>query len=163
MPIEARLWLWRVDSAQDASTTMHGWGEARLVVRALRGQKMRSLDDLWDEFAAALQFPYYFGENWAAFDECIKDLGWLPSEAGYAIVVGQPQLVLDQSAADFSVLVRVLTEAVAEWAAPVALGEWWDRPPVPFNVILAAGVSELDDVQARWGAAGGGARLDQLS
>jgi hypothetical protein len=34
------------------------------------------------EFAASFQFPYYFGENWPAFDECINDLSWLHHAAG---------------------------------------------------------------------------------
>ena len=36
---------------------------SELAVRVVRGHKMRRLPDLYDEFAAALQFPNYFGEN----------------------------------------------------------------------------------------------------
>jgi len=31
---------------------------------------------------------------------------------------------------------RVMTEAARTWAEPVQAGEWWDRPPVPFTVLL---------------------------
>ena len=44
---------------------------SELAIRVVRGNKMRRLDDLYNEFAAAFQFPDYFGENWAAFDECL--------------------------------------------------------------------------------------------
>lgn len=30
-------------------------------------------------FFAAMQFPYYFGYNGNAFDECLTDLDWLPA------------------------------------------------------------------------------------
>jgi len=43
-----------------------GCHEADLAVRLVRGHKSRAVDGLFDEFAAALQFPYYFGANWAA-------------------------------------------------------------------------------------------------
>jgi hypothetical protein len=148
------MWLWQIESAQDASTAMYGWREARLVVRTVRGHKMRTIAGLDDEFAAALQFPWYFGENWPAFEDCITDLAELPAEAGYAVVVTDPLLVLEENPADFAVLVRVLTRAVAKWAAPVEAGEWWDRPPVPFNVVLAATPAELDSVRERWAKAG---------
>jgi hypothetical protein len=82
VPTEPRLWLWQISSAKEAYTAIARWREARLVVRTVRGRKMRRLPELNDEFAAAIQFPWYFGANWAAFDECVKDLAWLPAEAG---------------------------------------------------------------------------------
>jgi hypothetical protein len=154
MPTEPRMWLWEIESVQDATTAMFGWRDARLVVRTVRGHKMRHVASLYDEFAAALQFPWYFGENWAAFDECIKDLAWLPPEAGYVIVLTDPLLVLEEGPADFTMFVRLLSEAVEEWATPVQAGEWWDRPPVPFNVVLAANETEVADVRERWTKAG---------
>ena len=54
------------------------------AVRWVRGHKMRRLADLYDEFAAALQFPDYFGENWDALEECLTDLDWI-SAAGYVL------------------------------------------------------------------------------
>jgi hypothetical protein len=48
-----------------------------LISRFGRGRKMADRHGLFDEIAAVLQFPSYFGENWDAFDECIGDLGGL--------------------------------------------------------------------------------------
>jgi hypothetical protein len=111
---------------------------------------MRSAARLDDEFSAALQFPSYFGENWAAFDECLADLGWLPPEAGYVVVMTEPLLVLDDSPADFDVLVRTLTSVIEQWATPIEAGEWWDRPAVPFNVVLATDPASAEPVRERW-------------
>ena len=43
----------------------------------LRGKRCYTEDDFLREVSASFQFPYYFGENWPAFDECIQDLDWL--------------------------------------------------------------------------------------
>jgi hypothetical protein len=115
---------------------------------------MRSVVQVYDEFAAALQFPEYFGENWAAFDECLTDLEWLPPEAGYVVVFTDPLLVLDESPDDFRVLVRTLTSVIQHWAAPIEAGEWWDRDGVPFNVVLAADTASASAVRDKWAAAG---------
>ena len=37
-------------------------------------EEFRSVAAVFDEFAAAFQFPYYFGRNKDAFDECMRDL-----------------------------------------------------------------------------------------
>jgi hypothetical protein len=36
--------------------------------------------------AKAFRFPDYFGENWDALDECLRDLDWLPAP-GYVFFV----------------------------------------------------------------------------
>src|SRR5437868_567642 len=63
------------------------------AVRWLRGKHMPTVEHMFNEFAAALQFPYYFGENWAAFDECLADLAWLPA-TGYLITVFDSEYLL---------------------------------------------------------------------
>jgi hypothetical protein len=123
------------------------------------GGKMRALQGLFDEFAAALQFPWYFGENFDAFSECIADLGWLPPQEGYVIVVTGPGEVLAEAGSgELSRLVGVLTQACREWARPVEDGQWWDRPAVPFHVVLQCATGESATVTQRWASAGGSVR-----
>lgn len=132
------------------------WQEAGLTVRAVRGAKMRTLPALFDEFSAALQFPYYFGKNWAAFEDCISDLDWLPRESGIVVVVYDgDQVLTDADSHELPTLVRALDSARNEFAAPVRDGEWWDRGPIPFHVVLQGG-----DL-SRWRRAGVGARGDR--
>jgi len=61
----------------DMAFQLRGGYIAKFITVRLRGSKMKDYQGLYNEFGAALQFPYYFGENWNAFDECIKDLSWL--------------------------------------------------------------------------------------
>ena len=46
--------------------------EAGEVVREIRG--WASEEDLFRALASALQFPDYFGHNWDAFDECLREV-----------------------------------------------------------------------------------------
>lgn len=123
------------------------------MVRLVRGRKMRSWQGLFDEVAAALRFPQYFGENVDALADCITDLDWLPRQAGYVVVVDDPGEVLaDAEPAALRRLVALLRNAAARWAEPVEQGEWWDRPAVPFHVVLH--VSGNASETQRWSDAG---------
>lgn len=57
-----------------------GWRVYRLDGRAI-GSKA----DLFNQAAAELHFPSYFGYNWDAFEECLNDLAWEP--AGPALLL----------------------------------------------------------------------------
>lgn len=133
-----RFWVHQA-GADSGGQEARRWANHGLTVRMLRGHKMRSEGALIDEVGAALQFPLYFGENWDALDECIADVEWLPARLGYVMYVLRAREVLADEARDsLGVLVRVLETANNEWATEVALGEPWDRPAMPFRVVLQA-------------------------
>lgn len=52
-------------------------GHSNSYVSYLRGKRCVDEASFFQEISASFQFPCYFGENWAAFDECICDLEWL--------------------------------------------------------------------------------------
>jgi len=56
---------------------------------------MTKVDALDNECSAVLQFPWYFGENWPAFDECIRDLSWLPADV-YTLIITDSLAVLSE-------------------------------------------------------------------
>lgn len=137
------------------SAAVTGWRQAGLTARVVRGRKMRTIRGLMDEFAAALQFPLYFGENEDAFDECIRELEGLAPAAGFVVTITDPDKVLrDDSDDALRWLVRSLAHAAEEWGRPVDLGEWWDRPAVPFHVVLAGESSTLETAERHWAKAG---------
>lgn len=132
------------------------WTSAGLMVRVVRGRKMRTSEALFDEFAAALQFPIYFGENWNAFNECIsepEDGTWDPG-AGYVVVITEPHEVMADEECDFRLLADSLNWAAEALGVPIERGAWWDRPAVPFHVVLAGDNQSLELASRRWANAG---------
>ncbi|MBT0993545.1 barstar family protein [Cellulomonas sp. DKR-3] len=110
---------------------------------------------LFDEVSAALQFPYYFGENWPAFDECLADMDWLPLQVGIVVtVLDAVEVLSDEPSAELGTLARTIAHASETYAEPIASGEWWDRPALPFHVVLQAREDQEGLVRARWGASG---------
>jgi hypothetical protein len=112
------------------------------VVRIIRGAKSRTTAAFFDEVGAALQFPYYFGDNWAAFDECITDMDWLPGH-GYLLVVNDAQLLFSDEQDDpIDTLVEILKGAAEAWQ-----GSGGDDA-VAFKVLLQT-ASAADDEALR--------------
>ncbi|WP_446216274.1 barstar family protein [Micromonospora sp. IBHARD004] len=104
----------------------------RFVVARLDGTRMTDAGHAFYEFSDALLFPGYFGWNWDALSDCLRDLNWLPAD-GYLIVVENAPRLLSSSAEDQHTLFRILSRAVHHWANP--LGQP-DGKGVPFKVLL---------------------------
>ncbi|PXX66436.1 barstar (barnase inhibitor) [Nocardia tenerifensis] len=118
------------------------------VVRELRGTKMRTVARLFDEVASALQFPYYFGENKDAFDECLRDLDdFVGDGTGYVVVVRDSVYLLADEPAERD----WLAEAMRDCA------DYWARKGVPFRVVLQGESTGLHEVSLDL-ADGGGVR-----
>ena len=115
---------------------------------------MRTDGQLFDEFAAALQFPYYFGENWAAFTKCLAEPASLDPGMGYVTVITSPDQVLvagDKNLPSLITSIKVAHDALTE---SIAIGEYWDREPVPFHMVLVSGAHVAGDVSVRWSSTG---------
>jgi len=114
---------------------------------------MRTVAALFDEFSAAFQFPYYFGENWAAFDECLADLSWLPAKAYLLCITQSDQVLVDDDAA-FATLIRILKGIAAGCAGPDPNLATMGRQPTPFHVLLQLPKHSKGKVLARLFSAG---------
>jgi hypothetical protein len=124
----------------------------QIVARWIRGGKCRTAAGLFDEFAAALQFPWYFGGNWDALDECLSDLEWLPAD-GYALFVADAVAVLaDEPAGQFRTFCDVLHAAAANWSGPDHGVR--PRPPRAFHVVLQTEPAREAELRARLNSAG---------
>jgi hypothetical protein len=97
-----------------------------VAARIIRGSRCTSRDELFHEFAAALQFPHYFGNNWSAFEDCVGDLTWLQAEKVVVFIARVDRLVAEEAPDfDVNVLLDVLHQAVRD---PVT--EWEEGQPV---------------------------------
>lgn len=106
------------------------------VVR-LRGSRCPDAAGLFAEAAAALQFPSYFGENWDAFADCLRDLSWLPAR-GYLLVLDDADQLLRGAPDDLETLRTVLTETAQVWGQQQAVLPDGTADPVPFSSLLVS-------------------------
>jgi RNAse (barnase) inhibitor barstar len=120
-----------VAAESDTCNELWAWqkvGPGRRVARIVRGKKCTIRDDVFDEFAAAWQFPCYFGENWDALEECLTDLEWLPASA-YLLLVTNATHALEKSS---------LEQRRIFWSLLQRVSSSWSQarqPPVPFHVL----------------------------
>ncbi|WP_067562001.1 barstar family protein [Nocardia acidivorans] len=115
---------------------------ADYLSRELRARKMRTVAEVFDEFAAAFQFPYYFGENKDAFDECLRDLDdFVGPAGGYVAVIRNAALLLADQPAERDWFAEAVTDCAAHWSAR----------GVAFRVVLQdAAPAGLDAVPLIW-------------
>lgn len=102
--------------AYDAVQGLARLPASNVVCRFLRGRKATRQASLFDEMAAALQFPYYFGENWDALDECLADLEWLPADAYVLCFLDTMRLLEEEPPARRLQLFNGLQAAAKEWS-----------------------------------------------
>jgi RNAse (barnase) inhibitor barstar len=46
----------------------------------LDGMTLKNKFDVFNAFSSSLHFPRYFGEDWTAFSDCLRDLSWLDNK-----------------------------------------------------------------------------------
>ncbi|MCX7668542.1 MAG: barstar family protein [Anaerolineae bacterium] len=88
----------------------YGWQLAQI-----KGRPIRSKAAFLDACAEALAFPAYFGHNWDALADCLRDLSWLPTAAGRLILYEDAGTFAAAAPADFAVALAILRAAVADW------------------------------------------------
>lgn len=100
---------------------------AGIRLAEIDGTTVESKQDLMSALSEALELPDYFGGNWDALDEVLRDLGWLEASGHVLVVSGaaglrerEPELVMG------------LTES---WSFSA---ERWIGDEVPFHLVLVA-------------------------
>jgi hypothetical protein len=89
------------------------------------GTKIELLELLGDR----LRFPDYYGVNWDAFEECLRDLSWLPERD---IVICHLDLPLAGDEASLQTYLHILSDAIAKWT---------DASPHRLTVIFPAALT----------------------
>lgn len=109
---------------------------ADVLIIELDGSKMRTVDGLFSEYQRGFLFPEYFGWNWNAFDECIRDLEWLPARK-YVTIIGRADQLLSKEGAEITTYLRIIQSAGKSWSSRVGLGYERGHSDIPFNTVLA--------------------------
>jgi hypothetical protein len=113
--------------AAERGAILAGAGRAR--VAALDGGGVRGEADLLDRLAAAFDAPPYFGRNWDALDEVLRDLDWLPAAAAGAGHV----LLVERAAALWREQGRAAGRLVEAW---LGAAEAWAGDGLPFHLVF---------------------------
>lgn len=72
---------------------------------------VRDTNVLLSDIAVLMRFPSYFGHNWNALSDCLRDLAWIPESKVVIRHYEMPEIPID----DLRQYVSVLDEAVRSW------------------------------------------------
>ncbi len=99
----------------------HGW---RLFY--LDGRQIASKSDFLQACATVMQFPAYFGHNWDALEDSLRDLSWAPARNSYLLLYDHAARFAAAQREDFDIALDILHSAV----------EFWRNSPTPLAVLL---------------------------
>lgn len=108
-------------------------------LRKVHGDRIKSLDDIFNEFSAVYQFPEYFGCNWDAFDECMNDLDWINSNAFAMLLLNFDSMVTNCEPHNIQVLIKILNNTCLNWKNGSEDG--FQKRDTPFHIIFHSNTS----------------------
>lgn len=114
--------------------------------RIIRGRKSRNSEAFFDEVSAALQFPEYFGENWNAFEDCLRDLADICPLPHFLFISQASQLLADEEDM-LRVMLQMVTDTSALWQS-VSSG------PIPLKLVLQEDAANMPVLMNRLRSAG---------
>lgn len=118
--------------------------------RTVDGADTKTLDALFGAFAKVWEFPPWFGRNYAAFDDFMRDLDNMTNKA-----LEKPPARAYLTEVTHSHLLLVEEPEVFSWFAN-AMSFYRDyyrnelRPPAAFGLMLSAPADKLLDVREHW-------------
>lgn len=92
----------------------------------LNGEELKNKKDLFTTFALVLEFPEYFGNNWDALTDCLRDLEWLPTYKGYILIYKNPELFAWNAPSDFETFLEIVN----------TVSKYWSDQKIKFLLIL---------------------------
>lgn len=115
---------------------------ARCFVGRLDARRMTTAHSVFERFTTEFRFPVYFGWNWNAFTDCLRDLTWMPADK-YLVVIAHPDALLSEEPDELDTALRILRRVGRVW------GQAFGREPDPdcgyvaFNTVLLDPSPEL--------------------
>jgi hypothetical protein len=115
---------------QDDASAIAALRAAGLAVFELDGTLLTSQDRLFDALAATLAFPF-FGRNWDALNDCLRDLSWVEAK-GHVLVIRDARVLWRADLASAAGLVELWLFCAESWASH----------RVPFHLVFQIPVDE---------------------
>lgn len=88
-------------------------------------QNVRSKNDLLLAFYTLGKFPGYFGDNWDALLDCLRDLNWISSRI---VTIAHNDIPLRDNESECRTYLEILQEAIVDWSSAPKRGEIEDLP-----------------------------------
>lgn len=73
-------------------------------------------EDFLEHLSEAMKFPQWFGGNWDALADCLRDLSWVEAK-GYVIILEKSKHFCASHRHEFDEAIDVLKEASVHWQA----------------------------------------------
>ncbi|MFD8497687.1 barstar family protein [Amycolatopsis sp. NPDC059657] len=140
---EAKPWLHAVEKDANSPIVDVLPPGGTTFVAHLNGASMTTTDGVFEQFYNELRFPAYFGWNWNALFECLRDLAWIPADR-YLLVIENPGEILTSDDDDLDHLTRILFKAAKEWSS--SLGKP-NGIATPLNVIFICDKADIATVR----------------
>jgi RNAse (barnase) inhibitor barstar len=107
---------------------IHGFEDVRSAgfrVFEMDADEVTSEQRLFTSVAEAMSFPDYFGRNWDALDECLRDMGWSPA-TGFVLLVRNAEHLWRRHP-------RIAGGFLQSW---LFSAEEWSQKNIPFHLIF---------------------------
>lgn len=115
--------IYRLNSRAKPSALLGDVAKAGWRTFYVDGHQIYDKASFLKAFAEALQFPNYFGNNWDAFEECIRDL---PAARGYVLLYDQVSQFALKEPEEWEVALDILA----------ATASFWNKTDSPLYVFL---------------------------
>lgn len=128
--------------------------QSNAEVRIMRGERCQTPDSVYQEWAAALQFPQYaLLPGWDSLEECLQDLDWPPFSLARRIVLVQTMtpLVLLEHLDIRDVFFDILREAPYEFRLGRTRKQTLPIPPyqnADLEIVLHATHESMEELMA---------------
>jgi RNAse (barnase) inhibitor barstar len=87
----------------------HGWRGF-----AVDGNRVVNKQTFLEQSAKSMNFPSYFGRNWDAFWDSIRDLSWCKA-SGYVLLYDHVRHFATMQPHEWQTALELLSEAAADW------------------------------------------------
>lgn len=96
-----------------------------LFLSEIDSSQVSGKEDLFRLISEQLRFPSYFGYNWDAMEECLRDMSWSPAK-GYILAIRRAEALCKEHP-------RLLGSLVQSW---LFSAEEWVPRGVPFHLVF---------------------------